>query len=154
MKLQKAKNNAYSLLRSRPRSEAEMRSRLKLKGYGQEIVDTVVESLRKVGEIDDEKFARLWVDSKMQTNPVGDIALRRDLKGKGVAESIIEMVLGEKAQNYDDYSVALNMARERFKQLAKIDKRKALKRLYDYLSRRGFSYDIVNRVLDTVMNEG
>lgn len=130
-----------------------MRSRLKLKGHGEEAVEAVVEGLRKIGEIDDVKFAHLWVESRMHMNPIGDMALRRELKEKGVPESIIEATLQEKALNYDEYNVAFTIARERFKQFAKIDKRKALKRLYDYLSRKGFGYDIVNRVLDTVMNE-
>ena len=151
--LQKARNNAYSLLRSRPRSEAEIRGRLKLKGYGREVIEAVVDGLRKIGEIDDVKFTRLWVESRMSMNPVGDMALKRQLKEKGVPEEIIEAALREKSQNYDEYNVALTIALERFKQFTKIDKRKALKRLYDYLSRKGFSYDIVNRVLDTVMNE-
>ena len=86
-------------------------------------------------------------------NPVGDMLLRRELKEKGVPEPIIEEALREKTQNYDEYKVAFDMAEERFKRLVKLDKKKALKRLYDHLLRRGFSYDIVKRVIDTVMDE-
>lgn len=152
-RLQRAKTNAYILLRSRPRSEAEMRSRLKLKGYGAEIVEAVVAVLKKNGELDDGKFARLWVESRMQTNPMGDMALRRELKEKGICDAIIEATLAEKASQYDEYKVAFTMAAERFRQLAKLDRRKALKRLYDFLMRRGFAYDIVQRILDDMINE-
>ena len=150
---QKAKNNAYSLLRSRPRSESELRQRLKMKGYGSEIVEAIICDLKRAGEIDDEKFARLWVESRMHSNPMGDIVLRRELKEKGVSESIIDATLAEKGAHFDEYKVALNMATERFRQLAKLDKRKALKRLYDYLLRRGFAYDTVKRILDEMINE-
>jgi len=162
----RAKNNAYALLRQRPRSEAEVRTRLKLKGYPLEIIDGVVEDLRRSGNIDDAKFAHLWVESRMHSNPMGDVVLRHELKAKGVADPIIEAALEEKAANYDEYEVAFNMARERFKQLAKldastslgidpersrrVDKRKALKRLYDFLMRRGFKYDTVQRVVDNL----
>lgn len=152
-KLQSAKRNAYCLLRSRPRSEAEMRLRLKLKRYDSSTIEAVIESLKTAGEINDEKFTGFWIESRMHMNPVGDIVLRRELKEKGVSDPVIEEALAKKAQNYDDYSVALNMAGEHFKRLVKLDRRKALKRLYDYLSRRGFDYDIVERVIDTVTRE-
>jgi regulatory protein len=152
-KLQKAKNNAYSLLRSRPRSECELRQRLKIKGYCTEIVEAIICDLKRVGQIDDAKFARLWVESRMHSNPMGDIVLRRELKEKGVDDGIIEATLAEKGAHYDEYTVVLNMATERFRQLAKLDKCKALKRLYDYLLRRGFAYDTVKRILDEMINE-
>lgn len=130
-----------------------MRLRLKLKRYDGPTIEAVIESLRTAGEINDEKFTGFWIESRMHTNPVGDVILRRELKEKGVPDPIIEAALQGKAQNYDEYTVAFNMAGERFKRLVKLDRRKALKRLYDYLLRRGFDYDIVKRVIDAVMDE-
>ncbi len=152
-KLQRARNNAYSLLRSRPRSVAEIRNRLKSKGYGGPTIEAIISELTRVGQLDDVRFARLWVESRMHSNPMGDIVLRRELKEKGVDDGIIEAALAERGEHYDEYKVAFTMAAERFKQLAKLDKRKALKRLYDYLLRRGFAYDTVKRILDEILNE-
>ena len=149
--LQKAKNNAYSLLRSRPRSEHELRQRLGMKGYGTEVVEAIVCELKRSGEIDDGKFARLWVESRMHSNPVGDIVLRDELKAKGVSGPLIEAALEEKAANYDEYKVALHMAEERFGRLKKIDRKKALKRIYDFLWRRGFAQDTVQRIIDELV---
>ena len=149
-KLRSAKNNAYSLLRARPRSESELRQRLKMKGYGDEIVEAVVNDLKRVAQIDDAKFARLWIESRMHSNPAGDVVLRHELKEKGLSGPVIEAALEEKTRDYDDYSVAFSMAEERFKRLVKLDKKKALKRLYDFLSRRGFAYDVVRRVIENI----
>jgi len=143
----KARNNAYSLLRSRPRSEQEIRERLKLKGYGDRIVEDVIQDLRRAGEIDDERFARIWVESRMHRNPVGDILLRQELEAKGVSDPIIESVLASKAESYDEFETAFNMARERFERLKKIDRRKAAKRVYDFLMRRGFAYESVKKII-------
>ena len=60
-KLQSAKNNAYCLLRSRPRSEAEMRGRLEAKRYDEPTIEAVIESLKRIGQIDDGRFAGFWV---------------------------------------------------------------------------------------------
>ena len=149
----RAKNNAYALLRQRPRSECEIRSRLKLKGYGAEVIEYVVETLRRAGEIDDAKFAKLWVENRMHLNPVGDVVLRHGLKEKGVSDSIIEATLAEKATDYDEYEVAFNMAREQFGRLKKLDHRKALKRVYDFLLRRGFKYETVRKIVENVVGD-
>jgi regulatory protein len=152
-KLQKAKNNAYSLLRSRPRSEYELRQRLKIKGYSKDVVESIVSGLKRAGEIDDTKFARLWVESRMHQNPMGDVVLRRELQEKGVSDGIIETTLADKAAHYDEFKVAFNMAEERFRQLAKLDKKKALKRLYDFLMRRGFTFDTVQRIVEEIAHD-
>ncbi|MDO8525149.1 MAG: regulatory protein RecX [Candidatus Omnitrophota bacterium] len=150
----RATNNAYALLRQRPRSEFEIRSRLKMKGYSVEVVDVVLESLRRSGEIDDTRFAKLWVDSRMRANPAGDVVLRYELKEKGLSDSIIESALAKKSEEYDEYTIALEMARERFGRLKKIEPRKALKRVYDFMLRRGFKYETVRKVTDELVNQG
>ena len=150
----RARNNAYSLLRARPRSEAEIRSRLKLKGYSDSIIDECVEGLRRLGDIDDEKFAKFWVESRMHLNPVGDIVLKAELKAKGVREDIIEATLEDKAARYDEYEVAFSMARERFERLKKFDRKKSMKRLYDFLVRRGFKYENVQKIIEELSSKG
>jgi regulatory protein len=146
----RALNNAYMLLRIRPRSEREIRDRLKLKGYASDLADEIVEGLRKAGEIDDLKFATFWIESRMHQNPAGDVVLKHELKHKGVEAGVIEAALKHKADNYDEYAIALPMAEEKFRRFANIDRRKALKRVYDFMLRRGFKYDTVQRILDEI----
>ena len=145
---QRAKNNAYCLLRTRPRSESEIRKRLKLKTYTDAVIDDVVLSLKRTGDINDEKFARFWVESRMQMNPAGDVVLKHELKDKGISESIIDSAIEEKKKAYNEYDIAFSMAGDRFERLKKLDRRKALKRVYDFLLRRGFSYDVVRQIID------
>lgn len=149
----RATNNAYSLLRIRPRSEEEMRHRLKLKGYGDTLVDEIIESLRRSGNIDDVKFAKFWVESRMHLNPVGDVVLKHELKNKGVSEAVIEAALEDKTKNYDEYEIAKSMAIDRFERLKKLDRRKATKRLYDFLLRRGFQYENVRKVIEELVRK-
>ncbi|MFH0763820.1 MAG: regulatory protein RecX [Candidatus Omnitrophota bacterium] len=158
----RAKNNAYLLLRTRPRSEAEIRQRLKLKGYDDTVVDGVVGDLKRTGNIDDAKFARFWVESRMHMNPMGDVILKHELKSKGVNDSVIEATLQDKAKDYDEYETAFSMANERYKRFQKLDasaslgtgKRKALKRVYDFLLRRGFKYDTIRRITQELAGMG
>jgi len=150
----RAKNNAYMLLRMRPRSESEIRSRLKLKGYGEALIEGIVGDLKRTSDINDEKFARFWVESRMHMNPAGSVVLKHELKRKGVSDAIIKAALEEKEKNYDEYELALNMGRERFERLKKLDRSKAIKRLYDFMLRRGFAYETVRRVTEAVIGQG
>jgi regulatory protein len=146
--LARARNNAYALLRQRPRSESEIVKRLLLKGYAREKVESVVGELKKLGYIDDAKFAREWVESRMRANPKGDAVLRQELRGKGVADDLIDDALTQKAQRYDDSQIALSMAREQFERFKKLDRRKAAKRVYDFLARRGFGYGTIQGIIE------
>jgi len=150
----RARNNAYALLRIRPRSEREIRDRLKLKGYAPGLIEEIVEALKKIGDIDDPKFSMAWMESRMRCNPVGDAMLKRELQAKGVSDEIIADTLRYKSENYDEYEIALNMAVPRFERLKRLDRQKAGKRLYDFLLRRGFTYDNVRRVVESVIKKG
>ncbi|OGW76624.1 MAG: hypothetical protein A3I73_00400 [Omnitrophica bacterium RIFCSPLOWO2_02_FULL_45_16] len=147
----RAKNNAYALLRQRPRSVYEIRNRLKLKGCDEAVIEEVVASLKRTGDLNDEKFAQFWVESRMHMNPAGDVVLKHELKTNGVSDEIIEAALIEKAGKYDEYEIAFNMAKERFERLKKLDRQKAMKRVYDFLLRRGFKYDNVRRVIESLV---
>lgn len=146
--LARARNNAYALLRQRPRSEYEIRSRLKLKGYDEPVIEEIVTLLRNSGDIDDRRFALVWMESRMHMNPVGDVVLKYELKEKGINDSIIEATLNTKAEKYDEYAAAFNMAKERFARFRKLDRQKAMKRVYDFLMRRGFKYDTIRRIVE------
>lgn len=146
--LARARNNAYALLRQRPRSEYEIRSRLKLKGYDGPVIEEIVSLLKNTGDIDDRRFALIWMESRMHMNPVGDVVLKYELKGKGISDTIIEDVINAKAGKYDEYEAAFNMAKERFERFKKLDRKKAMKRVYDFLLRRGFAYDNVRRIIE------
>lgn len=87
----------------------------------------------------------------MHANPAGDVVLKHELKGRGISSDIIDAALTEKSEKYDEYEVALSMAKDRFERLKKLDRRKATKRIYDFLVRRGFKYDNIRRVVESLI---
>jgi regulatory protein len=151
--LHRVKNNAHALLRVRPRSEQELRERLKGKGYDRKVVEAVVDDLKKRGELDDKKFAKFWVNSRKHLKPVGEVVLRHELKTKGVDESVIEATLTDRETAFDEYEVAKKMAEEKFARFRKIHKRKAMKRVYDFLTRRGFKFDVIRDIIEELESE-
>lgn len=130
-----------------------MRARLKLKRYDADTIDAVIGELKRLGYIDDAKFAQFWIESRMHANPAGDTVLRYELKAKGVGDAVIDAALQRRAEEFDDFAIASRIAGEKFARFAKLDRRKALKRLHDFLYRRGFAYDVIQRVIDDLVGK-
>ncbi|HXQ95814.1 MAG TPA: regulatory protein RecX [Candidatus Acidoferrales bacterium] len=89
-------NAAARFLEARPRSVAETRRRLAEAGYPAPLVDEVLLRLADLGYLDDESFARAWVESRDRAHPRGEAALRRELTLKGIRADVIAAVLEER----------------------------------------------------------
>ena len=140
--LEKAKNYAFLLLKFRLRSENEIRQRLKKKKFDTQIIENVVSFLKDKGFINDNYFAKTWVESRIK-KPLGLRRLKEELKIKGIDKEIIEERINEIKKNYPEEEIIASIARERLKRIKDIDPQKAKKRIYAYLLRRGFSPDII-----------
>jgi len=125
--------------------------RLFSKGFGRVTVYEVTALLKAQNILDDFKFARLWVESRMRLRPRGDMLLRNELREKGIAGSVIEKVLSEKEGKEE--TSARELAAERFKTLEKLPKEKARKRLFDFLARRGFKFDTIKDIINEIYRD-
>ncbi len=89
-------NAAVRFLEARARSVAEVRRRLRDAGYRVVLVDGAIARLLDLGMLDDEAFARGWVESRDRARPRGEIALRRELALKGVDRIVVDGILEER----------------------------------------------------------
>ncbi|MBN2097388.1 MAG: regulatory protein RecX [Candidatus Omnitrophica bacterium] len=145
--LLKAKDCAYRLLAYRPRSTQELTERLEKKGFESAIIKETIASLSALDYLNDEKFARSWVKTKMQLSPVGAGLLRFQLRQKGLANEIINLVLGEYHKQYDEIETAIQLVNSRKKQYKKLKPQARKRRLYGYLKRRGFSQEAIIKAI-------
>jgi regulatory protein len=79
--LEKARAYAFLLLKFRPRSELELSQRLKRKKFSQEIVFKSIAFLKEKKFLDDDCFARNWINSRIK-KPLGLRRLRKELISK------------------------------------------------------------------------
>lgn len=89
---------AARFLEARARSVGEVRRRLGQAGYRPELVEGAIARLAELGVLDDEAFARAWVESRDRARPRGESALRRELALKGVGRETIEAALEARRQ--------------------------------------------------------
>jgi regulatory protein len=140
---------AARFLEARPRSEAEVRRRLGSAGYRRELVDQAVAKLVELGYLDDQAFARSWVESRDRARPRGAIALRRELRLKGIDAGTIDATLDERteAEGDADETAARRLLDRNRQTLARVaDLRARRQRAYALLARNGFDPEICARL--------
>ena len=150
--LLKAKSDALRLLSFKPRSVEEMRERLTRKKYPEAVVHEAVEALLKQGLLDDEKFAKLFANSRVYTRPTGRKQLEFDLKKKGLSKELVENTI-KGLQDYDEKKSARDLVYTRFQKMTGVSKEKKKSRIYGFLKRRGFQNDVIFETLNEIINE-
>jgi regulatory protein len=109
-------------------------------GVSRAIADRVYQRLVDKGYIDDEKFARYWVEHRNQTRGVSQRKLQAELFAKGVASSVVTDALAV-TERHDEDELAKVIAKKRAKYS---DNQKFM----HYLARQGFSYDDIKTALE------
>lgn len=145
----RALDAALRLLASRPRSEQEVRERLTRRGLPPEIIQPALDRLKELGYVNDEEFARFWVEARSGSNPRGRIAVRRELRGKGVADDTAVAALEELPEE----GSALKAGRKKARSLTGLEYQVFRTRLTGYLVRRGFSYETARATVDRLWKE-
>ena len=139
-----AHNAALRLLAYRPRSEAELRVRLARRGLPPAVVEEAMEHLRERGLLDDEAFARYWVEARQQSSPRGSRLLQRELLTKGIAVDTAREALATAAEE----EAACRAAEKKARSLVNLDYPTFRRRLGQFLLRRGFPYETARALVD------
>lgn len=150
--LLKAKSDALRLLSFKPRSVEEMRTRLTAKKYSPKIVEEVLSVLETQGLLNDEKFARLFANSRVYTRPTGKKQLAFDLKKKGLAASLVDATI-KNLQDYDEKKMAKDLVYTRIQKMTGVSNEKKKSRIYGFLKRRGFDNDVIFATLDELIHD-
>jgi regulatory protein len=145
---QKCMEKAFRFLSFRMRSEKEMRDKL-LEKYDAKIVEKAIEKLKDLKYVNDIDFARAWVESRKVGR--GKRALSFELSRKGVTKEIIdEALLGLSGD--EEFESALDLVKKKSK-YKNLDRNEAYQKIGGFLSRRGYSYDIIKKIINKKYNK-
>src|SRR5436305_2632008 len=82
----RAHEAALLLISYRPRSEGELRQRLRRRALPEPAIAEAIERLRRSGPVNDEAFAKAWIESRGRgAHGRGTSLLASELRTKGVA---------------------------------------------------------------------
>lgn len=156
---QKFYDRALRFLSYRPRSEKEIVDYLKRpRGRKKEKVDekVIAKILNKLKEhnfVNDEEFARWWVEQRTGAKPKGFRLIKIELQQKGIDKETIEKILGEydtKILGADGARRLLVKALPRYKKLPRLALQQ---KLSQFLLRRGFEWDTVKGAIDEIVEK-
>lgn len=135
---ERAYGAALNFLSYRPRSTREVEDYFRRRKLEPELVPAVVERLVRAGLLDDQEFARFWVENRQTFRPKGARALSGELRQKGLSREVIEGALEELG---DEEETAILAGRRKAQGLRHLDEREFFRRMIGFMQRRGFTYE-------------
>lgn len=149
---EKAAEKAAAYINIKPRTAFQVRKYLREKGYDDDVIDAVVKQLAEYHYIDDMEYAMMYFRYGFEKGR-GLVRIKRELAEKGVAADVIEMAYDELEDVPDQTEAAMQIAKNMINgtELDDMDydeKRKLQAKIGRRLMSRGFSSDIVYKVIN------
>lgn len=137
----KAQDTALHFIGYKMRTVQEIRRKLAEKEFAEETIEEVIAFLEKYGYADDREYCRKYIREKLRMKPKSGYALKIELRQRGISSRIIEEVMGE--TEMDEAGDAFHWLERKSRGQWPPENEKKKKQLYDFLLRKGYSYDII-----------
>lgn len=155
--LESARNIAYRFLGYSARSRAEVEKRLERSEFTPEIIQAVIDEFELKGYLNDEKFAKDWIADRADRKNYGRNRLAAELNRKGVSRETIKETLDANDDEESEFRRALESAKSKWKLNSDLETttdeiNSEKRRVSGFLQRRGFSFQIIKKVLAELMS--
>ena len=140
-------DRAVGLLALRARSARDLRTALRRRGATAGDCQAVIEELVGLGLLDDQAYARAVAHGRVSSSGMSRRRVTQVLARKGVDPRVADEAAREAFEGVDETEAAMEVAAKRLRSMEKLDVAARRRRLHAFLARRGFSSDVVRRVL-------
>jgi regulatory protein len=127
--------------------------KLRNKGYPEKIITNLIFWLEDNNYVNDELFASMWAQFRLQNKPIGRYKLNQELRIKGIKPEIIQKVIDKTYKEIDELTLARNLIEKKVESYKIKNIRIDPKKIYDFLLRRGFSGEVSKIIYDELNNE-
>lgn len=115
------------------------------KGVSKALTERVYTRITERGYVNDEAFARYWVENRQLRKGISRRKLQAELASKGVDRAIVDSLLAQTERSDED-------------ELQKIIEKRAGRyddeqKLIAYLARQGFGYDDIKQAIERLKNQ-
>jgi len=142
---QKSLDKVLRFATTRPRSEREIKDYFKRKDFNELIHQSLLDKLKHFNLIDDEKFAKWWVEQRLEFKSKSKRDIEYELRNKGIKKEIIEKVLGE--TKIDEEKMARQLLEKKAYKWKSLPARLARQKMLQYLAGKGFEWEVSERVV-------
>ena len=149
IELFKIKQSSFRYLSGRNHSRYELYLKLLKKKYNKQFIINTLDELEKTKLIDDDEFAKDYFSLQIKKKK-GLLKIKADLFKKGVKREIIEEIVNNSENETEFLNSAKLLAERKLEQLQKrsLEKIKIKQKIFQYLAGRGFTTDIISRILN------
>ena len=123
-------------LSGQARTRRELAQRLAKKNVPVEVATRLLDRFEEVGLVDDEAFARSWVNSRQAGTGLAGRALAQELRRKGVADDLVREAIDE-IDPADEEAAARVLVRKKLRSMSGLDRTTVTRRLAGMLARKG-----------------
>jgi regulatory protein len=141
---------ALRRLVARDRTEREIRDYLAAKGFTQIVIDEIIARLRSWGYLNDHRVGLAWARDRFEQAYWGPGRVRLDLLRRGLTEEDARRVTQDAMEHSTEEELAARAARRYIRTHPSADGSGAAQRLAGYLARRGYSADVVSRIVSSI----
>jgi|SRR3989344_3026020 len=143
-------NLTLRYLSFRQRSEKEVFDYLRKKQVQEPLVEIIINKLKEQKFINDEEFARMWIENRMRFKPRAGRFIKMELKQKGITEEIINKQL---AINKDG-EMAKILINKKIKKYKDLPRQEIYQKLGRVLAQKGFDWETIKKNIDEVLGKG
>jgi regulatory protein len=135
-----------------PRTRAQLQEACRRRGGPDTSTETVLDRFAELGLVDDDAFARAWVESRHAGRGLARRALTHELRTRGVPEDTVEAAV-ERVDEQAERTSAEALVRARLPGLQRHDRTTQMRRLHGLLVRRGYPPGMALAVVRSVLGE-
>jgi len=145
-----ARTIALRMLERQPRTRAELARGMARRGVPEDAATAVLDRFTEVGLIDDQSFARAWVDSRHAGRALGRRALSAELRRRGVDDEVVKEAV-DTVTPEDEETAARALVERRVRTMSSVPYDAKVRRLVGMLARKGFAQGLALRVVRDVL---
>jgi len=141
------KQQAWRFLARREHSTKELSDKLLHKNFSPADVKFIIEDLINKDYLNNTRFARQLINEEITLKRNGPRLIKANLLKKGIDMSVTDELL---AEIYPENRQSENchwLAGKKLNSLVQLEPEKQKKRLADFLNRKGFTWEIISRVI-------
>ena len=144
--LQKSFDKTLRFVMTRPRSMKEVKDYFRRKEVDNTLHQNILDRLEKLQLLDDHKFAKWWVDQRLEFKHKLKKDITFELRQKGIDTNTIKNVLND--SEMDELKIAKELITKKEYKWKRYDEDTRKQKMSQYLAGKGFSWDIVKSVID------
>lgn len=143
--LQKSFDKTLRFVMTRPRSLKEVKDYFKRKEIDNSLHQNILERLIKLELLDDQKFAKWWVEQRLEFKHKSKKDITFELRQKGVDTDIIKNVLDD--SEIDELKIAKELISKKEYKWKRYEDSERKQKITQYLAGKGFSWDVISNIV-------